>query len=142
MQKKLKINKVGAEFFEPFTKTGFMTYGDTMTAGVQFNIKEDKEKKIVCLEGKMDALSTPHLEEKLLPLLENERKVLLDFSKVDYLNSAGMRLLLLLTKRLKVKGGAVVFFGMNGELSEMIKMAGFEKILHIYPNEGAALKAV
>ncbi len=90
----------------------------------------------------MDALSTSHLEKKLLPLLENGQKILLDFSKVDYLNSAGMRLLLSLTKKLKVKGGAIVFFGMNGEVSEIIKVAGFEKVLPIYPSEGAALQAV
>ncbi|HSX04644.1 MAG TPA: STAS domain-containing protein [Rhabdochlamydiaceae bacterium] len=113
-----------------------------MAAGVQFTIEESNHKKIVRLQGKIDAMSTPNLEKKLMPLIENEHKMSVDFSKVEYLSSAGMRLLLSATRKMKAKGGMIVFFGMNDEVSEIIKMAGFEKILNIYPNEAAALKSL
>lgn len=113
-----------------------------MAAAVQFTLQESKQKKIVRLQGKIDALSTPSLENRLVPLLEKERKILIDFSKVEYLSSAGMRLLLSATKKMKTKGGAIVFFGINDQISEIIKMAGFEKTLSIFPNETAALKMI
>lgn len=112
-----------------------------MAAGVQFTLEETDHKKIVRLQGKIDAMSTPNLEKKLMPLIDKERKILVDFSKVEYLSSAGMRLLLSVTRKMKAKEGMIVFFGINDEVSEIIKMAGFEKILSIYPNEKAALKA-
>lgn len=116
--------------------------GNNMAAGIQFKIDETNHKKIVRLQGKLDAMSTPNLEKKLAPLLESEHKILVDFSKVEYLSSAGMRLLLSATRKMKAKEGIIVFFGINDEVSEIIKMAGFEKILNIFPNETAAIKAL
>lgn len=113
-----------------------------MTTAIQIKIEESSHPKIVRIQGKIDATSTPILEKKIQPLLEKEDQILIDFSKVDYLSSAGMRLLLSASRKLKAKGGMLVFSQINEEVSEIIKMAGFEKILMIYPDEKSALKAL
>ena len=113
-----------------------------MALGLHIQIEEEKEKNIIRLEGRIDAMSSPQLEKEITKLLEKGRDVLLvDFSRVDYLSSAGMRLLLSITKKLKAKQGKCLFFSFNEEVLEIVKMAGFEKILNIYPNEKAALAA-
>ncbi len=111
--------------------------------GLNVSIEEQKNRKLVRLEGRLDATTTPALETKISKILEqNKQHMLIDFSKVDYLSSAGMRLLLSASKKIKAHGGKLVFFSMNDEVMEIIKMAGFERILAIYPTEEEALKAV
>jgi anti-anti-sigma factor len=109
---------------------------------VAFNRAE--EKWIVRLDGKLDAVTSPLLEKKLHEELPKKGKVLLamDFSRVDYLSSAGMRLLLALVKRIKSEGGKVVFFGFLDEVMEIVRLAGFERLLAIYPGEAQALQAL
>ena len=113
-----------------------------MTNAIQIKIEEMNQRKIIRLQGKIDALTTPVLESKILPLLETEKKILMDFSKVDYLSSAGMRFLLTASRKLKGKGGILVVFGLNEEVTEIIKMSGFDRILTLCPNELAALKVL
>lgn len=111
-----------------------------MAIGLHIQIEDSDDKKIVRVEGRIDAASAPALENKLTSLIEDKQIwILMDFSKVDYLSSAGMRLLLSLTKKLKSRGGKLALCGMGEEVMEIIKMAGFERILHIYPTEKEAL---
>lgn len=113
-----------------------------MAIGLNVSIEEKDKCKLVRLAGRLDATTTPALEGKISKVLDqNKQFMLMDFSKVDYLSSAGMRLLLSATKKLKAHGGKLVFCSMSDEVMEIIKMAGFERILAIYPSEEAALKA-
>ncbi len=103
---------------------------------------EDKEGKlIVHLDGRLDAISTPTLDQKLTELIRQKKnKIMLDFSHVNYLSSAGMRLLLSITKQLKNQQGKLSSYAMSEDVLEIIRMAGFERILSIYPNEDEASK--
>jgi len=95
---------------------------------------------VVKLSGRLDAASSPLLERKINSSLEGDRlKLLLNFEGVDYLSSAGMRLLLNLTKKLKSKQGRVAIAGVRPDVMEVIKMAGFDHILDIYSDEQGAL---
>ena len=93
------------------------------------------------IAGRLDAPSTPILEKDMQSLLDGgQLYFLLDFTEVEYLSSAGMRLLLSVTKKLKPKGGLLCLFSLGEEVREIIKMAGFEKILAISETEAEALK--
>ncbi len=112
-----------------------------MSIGLTVSIQDHQNKRIVRLEGRIDATSTPILEKKMASLLEKEKQlVLMDFSKVDYLSSAGMRLLLSASKKIKAHGGKCLLCSMHEDVMEIIKMAGFERILSIYSTEAEALK--
>jgi anti-sigma B factor antagonist/stage II sporulation protein AA (anti-sigma F factor antagonist) len=114
-----------------------------MSFGLTVSIEEQGRRKLVRLEGRVDANTTPTLEKKLSKILsESKQRVLIDFSRVDYLSSAGMRLLLSATKKISAQGGKLVFCGMSEDVMEIIRMAGFDKILAIYPTELEALKAL
>lgn len=113
-----------------------------MGIGIRVVIEEKENLAIIRIEGRIDATSTPVLEGKIRPSLEKATRVLMDFSDVDYLSSAGMRLLLAASKKLKAKQGHLVFCCMDDDVMEIIKMAGFDKILSIYKTEEEALKAL
>ena len=109
---------------------------------IGLNISEDSHGDVVILrlEGRLDAASSPHLEDAINTLLNSQKKkILIDFAKVEYLSSAGMRLLLSATKKVKSIDGVLHFCFINDEVMEIIKMAGFEKILSIFPTEREAL---
>jgi anti-sigma B factor antagonist/stage II sporulation protein AA (anti-sigma F factor antagonist) len=112
-----------------------------MSAGINIQIEDDQGVSIFRLEGRMDATSAPLLEKKLKEQLSlGKTKLVLDFAKVDYLSSAGMRLLLSTTKKLKEGDSALHLCSVSEEVMEIIKMAGFERIIRIFPTEQEALQ--
>ena len=112
-----------------------------MSVDLKIELDEVDGKAILRIQGRLDAASSPVLEKKVNQLIGNERKVLiLDFSQVEYLSSAGMRLLLSTTKKLKERNGFLVIFSVGEESMEIIKMAGFEHILNICGTEREALQ--
>jgi anti-sigma B factor antagonist/stage II sporulation protein AA (anti-sigma F factor antagonist) len=114
-----------------------------MVIGLKIDLEKKEDKRVLRLEGRLDAVTSPALERQISTLLEEQQqKLLIDFAKVDYLSSAGMRLLLASTKKLKARGGTCVLCNVNEEVMEIIKMAGFERILHLFPNEQAAWAAL
>lgn len=113
--------------------------------GVGLNVQEHEVNgvKVLRLEGRLDAVSSATLEKKMQDLLQHHQGgVLLDFTKIEYLSSAGMRLLLSTTKKFKQQGHMMGIFAIHEDVMEIIKMAGFEKILHIFSMEKEALSAV
>jgi anti-anti-sigma factor len=107
-------------------------------------VAENEEGGVLILriKGRLDAASSPLLERKISGIVdEDQLKLLMDFEGVEYLSSAGMRLLLNLTKRLKSKQGKMAISAVNRDVMEVIKMAGFDHILEIFENEKEALTA-
>ena len=112
-----------------------------MAFGLSIQIEEEQGIIIVRIEGRLDAASSPTLEKKLLEQIEKGKtQMALDFAKVEYLSSAGMRLLLSTTKKLKGNGGGLHCYSVGEEVMEIIKMAGFERIIQIFPTEQEALQ--
>lgn len=112
-----------------------------MVSELRIELERVDEKVILRIEGKLDATSTPILEKKINTLIgEGHVLLLLDFTRIDYLSSAGMRLLLSFTKRLKTKKGFLVIFSLHDDVMGIIKMAGFDRILHICSTEQQALR--
>ncbi len=107
---------------------------------LQITLDEKGEAKILRIDGRLDAVSSSQLDEKLTQLIDQGCKlILVDFSKVEYLSSAGMRVMLSNSKKMVTNQGQLIFFQINEEVMEIIKMAGFEKILMIRSSESQAL---
>ena len=113
-----------------------------MSNGIKCEVEEKDNVVIFRLEGRLDAISAPQFETKLQEQVEaGKKRLLLDFGRVDYLSSAGMRLLLSMTRRLKNEEGQLALCSLNDDVMEIIKVAGFERILNIYPTESTALSS-
>ena len=112
-----------------------------MSVGIKIELEEIDQKIVLRIDGRIDAASSSVLERKINKLIDEHRNhLLLDFSQVDYLSSAGMRVLLASLKRIKAKKGIFGIFSVAEDVSEIIRLAGFDKILLIFPNEKEALQ--
>jgi len=107
---------------------------------MNFTKDEVDGKVIIRCTGRLDAISSPQLEAAMNKMVdEKHNEIAVDFNEIDYLSSAGMRLLLSMTKRLKTAGGHLALFSLHEDVIEIIRMAGFEHILNIFPDEQHAL---
>ncbi len=109
---------------------------------MDLKIKLEEIDKVVILRltGRLDTVTAPMLDHKIQNLIdEKHNQLALDFDKIDYLSSAGMRVLLQASRRLEKKG-SFVLFALSTEVEEVLQMAGFDRILHIFPSEKEALQ--
>lgn len=97
-------------------------------------INEIKKDDIVILEleGRLDSATAPDLEKKVLALIEQSaNKILLDFNNLDYISSAGLRVVLMGAKKTKASGGKIVLCALKEHVKEVFDIAGFSSILSI-----------
>ena len=84
----------------------------------------------IALEGRLDTMTAPELEAELNQSMESADKLVLDFSKLDYISSAGLRVLLSAHKAMASRGGMKVVH-VNEIVSEVFDVTGFADILTI-----------
>ncbi len=84
----------------------------------------------IALEGRLDTMSAPELEAVINENLENTESLTIDFSKLDYISSAGLRVLLSAHKAMSTKGGMKVT-NINEIVREVFEVTGFADILTI-----------
>ncbi len=84
----------------------------------------------IALEGRLDTMTAPELEAELNKSLPGADSLLFDFARLDYISSAGLRVLLSAHKALLAKGGMVVT-NVNEVVQEVFEVTGFSDILDI-----------
>ena len=84
----------------------------------------------IALEGRLDTMTAPDLEAELKKSLDGVETLTLDISKLDYISSAGLRVLLSAHKRMSTKGGMKVT-NVNDVVQEVFEVTGFADILTI-----------
>ena len=84
----------------------------------------------IALEGRLDTMTAPELEAELNNSLQNADSLTLDFSKLEYISSAGLRVLLSAHKAMSSKGGMKVT-NVNEIVREVFEVTGFADILTI-----------
>jgi len=85
---------------------------------------------IVTLAGRLDTITAPQLETELKVALPGVEHLVLDFEKLDYLSSAGLRVLLGAQKQMN-KQGEMVVRHVNETIAEIFDVTGFCDILTI-----------
>ena len=84
----------------------------------------------IAVEGRMDTTTAPELEKELRESLDGVTELTLDFSKLDYISSAGLRVLLSAHKTMRDKGSMKVT-NVNEIVQEVFDVTGFSDILTI-----------
>lgn len=102
------------------------------------DIKKIKENDstIYVLDGRMDTQSSPDIQLKFEEgLNQGEKKIILDMSKVQYLSSAGLRVILWLQKKLVAldNNNFLTLINVDDEIYEILEMTGFIDFLVINP---------
>ena len=92
--------------------------------------KQDDKTLYLTLAGHLDTLSAPQLEAELKSSLDGADSLVLDLADLDYISSAGLRVLLSAHKRMSGKGGMKVR-NVNEVVQEVFSVTGFDDILDI-----------
>ena len=90
----------------------------------------DGNNLTLALEGRLDTMTAPELESELNGSLKDAESLTLDFSKLEYISSAGLRVLLSAHKAMSSKGGMKVT-NVNEIVREVFEVTGFADILTI-----------
>ena len=94
-------------------------------------VKELKDHELViALEGELNSYTAPELEEVIKNNLDNVKSLVFDFEKLEYLSSAGLRILLV-AQKLMNKQGKMVLRHVNPSVMEVFEITGFSNILEI-----------
>lgn len=88
------------------------------------------KKAIVELEGRLNSSGAPMVDEELKAIADEAEELVLDFDKLEYISSAGLRILLSLEKKMKNKGG-MVLKNVKGSVMNVMEVTGFSDILTI-----------
>ncbi|MEG1560233.1 MAG: STAS domain-containing protein [Clostridia bacterium] len=91
---------------------------------------ENGSELIIALEGRLDTTTSPTLEVELKESLDNVTALTIDFSELEYISSAGLRVLLLAQKVMN-KQGKMVIRNVNETILEVFEVTGFTDILTI-----------
>ncbi len=106
-------------------------------------ISRDNETIIIAIPSRFDANNAPDIESEIKTLLAGKpSKLVLDFSATDYIASAGLRVLLVVTRDQMKAGGKVALAGIRPQVLKVFDMAGFTSIFTICATREDAIKKI
>lgn len=92
-------------------------------------IQQSEDKYLITLEGEMDTAAAVEVEKQLQPLYNtNGQDVIIDCSKLEYISSSGLRILISILKGAKAGGSRVVLKDVNDDIKTVFKLTGFINI--------------
>jgi stage II sporulation protein AA (anti-sigma F factor antagonist) len=95
---------------------------------------------VVTPRGRVDSTTSGDLEQRLLDLLgSGQRRLVLDLAGIEYISSAGLRVLLVVAKRLKTAQGDLVLCALTPAVRQVFELAGFLSIFQLEDSREAAL---
>ena len=109
------------------------------------DLREDVAGEVTILEvkGRIDSSTAPVLGEKLSGALAiPERRLVLDLHQLDYISSAGFRVLLLAAKRADEAGSRFVLCSVSGKVRQLFDLGGFLDLFTISISRAEAITAV
>lgn len=107
---------------------------------MNINVRNESDISIVSLEGRMDWKSLSEFSGSVAQLADSgSKKVLLDFSKMEYMSSAGIRALIEAMQAVEKAGGTLAISSPSDTLMELFKVVQLEKIIKIYKSELEAI---
>lgn len=95
---------------------------------------------VLAVEGRLDANSSAAFQERLLAEVEKrpDSRIVIDLTPLNYLSSAGLRVLLVAAKSSKKIGTEVRLAGMRPHVEEVFTISGFDALFQIFPTPEAA----
>ena len=97
---------------------------------METNIVKEGNKLTAAVSGRLDTLSAPDFEKEMEPALEGVTELVIDLKDLDYISSAGLRVLLGLAQAMEDKGSMVVT-NPNDAVMDVFSVTGFDDILTI-----------
>jgi anti-anti-sigma factor len=107
---------------------------------VQINVKKECNVLIVSVEGRIDTISAPEFQDRMEVLLDqNEKGIIMDFERLEYVSSAGLRSILIVAKKVKSSGGRFSCCSLQDMVRKVFDISGFTAMLPVYGSREEAL---
>lgn len=106
------------------------------------NIQEQESNNIMILSltGRLDSNTCESLEQRVLAKIDSgSLKLVINFKELDYISSAGLRVLLVAAKRLKAESGNFVLCDLQDHIREVFEISGFMPILTVVADVDEAI---
>lgn len=93
--------------------------------------KYNNQDLIMLIEGRVDTLTSEKLENEINKEINRVDSLTLDFKELEYISSAGLRVLIATNKELNKREVPLIITNVNETIKEIFRMSGFDKILKI-----------
>lgn len=94
------------------------------------DIKKGNNSTLVSVAGRLDTTTAPSLEAELNTAIGDNAELILDFAELEYISSAGLRVILA-TQKIMNKQGKMIIKNANADVMEVFEITGFTDILTI-----------
>jgi len=107
-------------------------------------IQEKKDNiKIFTVKGRLDSNTSSEFENQIYSAIENGlNRMVFNLEELDYISSAGLRVILKTTKELKQSDGKMVLCSLQDYVTEVFEIAGFDRYLNIEKTMENALRSM
>ena len=116
-----------------------------MTNENALSVQTERTEKavVVCPVGRVDGSNVGVLESAIKEQIDaGEQTLVFDFEGLNYISSAGLRVLLVTARRTQAEGGKALFCGLAEHIAHVFEISGFTNILTICQNRSEALAAL
>ena len=114
---------------------------------MEFSSQQFADVAFIHVEGRIDHKTAKGFENALKPYLDacvagEYQKILVDLGGVDFMTSAGLRVLMIVAKTCDKQGGEIVVAALQPIVEEIFKISRFDLVLKIFPTVKSALEAI
>jgi len=109
------------------------------------NVQQELRGDVAILRpvGRLDSATSPELERSVMECLDSGcKRLVFDLASMDYVSSAGLRVILVAGKKLRTTQGKLVLAGMRETVREVFEMSGFLTLFAVTANVDDALTKV
>lgn len=109
---------------------------------MDIKIEQRGERVLVSIAGRLDATTATELDTKFGELLEaDDKNIIVSMEDLEYISSAGLRVILLFAKRLHAGKRKIGFAALSGNVKEVFDISGFYSLFEIYDTVEKAFSA-
>ena len=110
---------------------------------MELNCEKVHGAMVVTVMGRLDAVTAPDFERRCSEWIDQgENSLLVDFNQLDYISSAGLRTILVVSKKLKRNSGQICFCGARDMVLRVMHLANFTSLFPVYDSYDEALEQV
>ena len=102
-------------------------------------IQREAANLVLIADGRVDGTNASHFQDAMQSAIQDsDQSVVLDFEKLSYISSAGLRAILVVAKSLQQKGVSFAACSMTQPVKEVFTISGFDKIVPVFDSHQAA----
>jgi anti-sigma B factor antagonist len=109
---------------------------------MEINLKTVEGITIVEIDSDIDEKTAPQIQEQVSPLIQLDCKIILNMTKVYYMSSAGLRLIMTIYRQVSDNNGQILLVGLSTSIKMTMSTTGFLRFLAVYDTVEAGLAAL